>query len=132
MHLMFWLSLSAPVTAELSAVISVPWSMASVNRNTGIFALMGLSPAGRDCRLMEYEPSRQPLLVPGRPTWPVSSGSIMMDQQFSSPLLRRCGPQPCTTYSGLAAPISAASSLMRSAEMPQMGAAHSGVFSTMS
>ena len=38
----------------------------------------GLVPLGRPLRLMEYEPSRRPVLVPGRPMLPVRMGSMQM------------------------------------------------------
>ena len=76
--------------------------------------------------------SRKPVFVPGVPIMPVRMGSMQMAREVFSPLLWRCGPQPCTTNSAFAAAMSAASWRMRSAGICVMGAAHSGVFSTMS
>ena len=63
---------------------------------------------------------------------PMSTGSMQMARDVSSPFVWRCGPQPWQMNGASAAAMSAASCLMRSAGMPVMGAAHSAVFSTMS
>ena len=57
---------------------------------------------------------------------------MQMARVASSPFVWRCGPQPCTMKGASAAAMSAASSRILSAEICVMGAAHSGVFSTMS
>ena len=57
---------------------------------------------------------------------------MQMARVVSSPLVWRCGPQPWQMNGASAAAISAASERMVSAGICVMGAAHSGVFSTMS
>ena len=80
----------------------------------------------------EFEPSRVPLFVPAMPIWPTKHGSAMIAHAVHSPLLRRCGPQPCTTYRGFVSAISRASSSIFFSGIPVIFAAHAGVFSTLS
>ena len=128
-------SLSTPLMPALVAVISSPWSTALSHWYTGIDALTWLlsAAAGRPLTSETYgSASRWPVLVPGRPNLPMRIGSMQIARVASSPLVWRCGPQPCTMNGASASAISRASERMVSAEMPVMGAAHSGVFSTMS
>ena len=73
-----------------------------------------------------------PLFVPGRPTCPSAAASIMIMPLVISPLLRRCGPQPCMMNAGRAVASCEASSRMSSAGVPVIAAAHAGVFATRS
>ena len=67
MYLMFTLSASAFFTPAFFAVISVPWSMASVNRKHGMEVFTGFLPASMDTLAGLVRSSRVPLFVPGRP-----------------------------------------------------------------
>ena len=132
MNLMSLFSLSAPMMPALVAVISWPWSTAFTHWYTGMAVAMGFLNGMLPTRYVGGSASRWPVFVPGRPILPMRTGSMQMARVASSPLVWRCGPQPCTMNGASAATMSAARARILSAGTCVMGAAHSGVFSTMS
>ena len=135
MNLMPHESLSTPEMPALVAVISSPWSTALSHWYTGMAAstvLLSESDGSPPTSATAGSASRCPVFVPGSPILPMRMGSMQMAREVSSPLVWRCGPQPCMMNGASAAAISFASARMVSAGICVMGAAHSGVFSTMS
>lgn len=109
-----------------------PLSIASRNLYAGIRNGTGFSPAETRVRKPPPHATFMPLFVPGRPTCPSASASNIIMPLVISPLLRRCGPQPCITKIGRVVANCCASALISLSSTSVMRAAHAEVFATQS